>query len=212
MGLAGYNTIVKRGGTSTAMSDEPMTLVSGSIYQLNDTAKRIFDRTVVPTFEDDGVSPQSDLTVTAIDYMFGRVTLSAPAAGNVTLKTGNFIPTVDIAGANNYSLNHGGDVLPDSSFDKTRLNGGNVTRILGIRDVSVSISKWDVVTDSFFFTALNSRTPVVIDIQPGGSGNPIFRGWFVTESQNRQGDISSLESSDLSFQLEGEAIDSYGIA
>jgi hypothetical protein len=121
------------------------------------------------------------------------------------------MPTVDIAGANNYTLNHGGDVLPNSSFDVTRVNGGHVTRILGIRDVSLSIAKWDAVTDTFFFTALNNRTPIVIDIQPGGAGNPIFRGWFVTESQNRQGDVSSLEGSDLSFQLDGDAIESYGL-
>lgn len=202
MAEVGYLTCVRAPGTSTAMTFEPMTNTSGNIFQITDTLRRVLDHAVTPTFEDTGESPQdipaSDIL--SIDYLFGIVTFATSKTGPVVVRTGNYMPMSDIAGANSYQLNQVGDVLDDTSFDVTRVNGGNRTRILGIRDVNVSVARWDQGTQEFF-DALNNRTILMIEVRPGGAGETA-RGWFVTESENHAGDVSGLESADLSFQLD----------
>ncbi len=212
-GTAGYLTTVKRGGTPTALADEPMTEIGGSpndTFQVTDTTRRILDRTVVPTFEDTGVSPQ-DIPVSdvlTIDYLFGIVTFVTGKIGPVVVKTGNFIPLQFIAGAHSYNLNQAGDVLDDTTFEKAEANNGKRTRILGIRDVSLSVDRWWEAT-TFFFDALNNRTPILIQVAPGinsgQAGLEVARGWYVPEAENHDGDVSSLESANTSFQIDGDA-------
>ncbi len=118
MALPGYLTTVKLGGTPVALSAEPMTNTSGNTFQITDTTRRVLDRDVVPTFEDEGESPQEILAsdVSNIDYIFGKVTFLTSKTGPVVVKTGNYIPLTDIAGAHSYNLNHGGDVLDSTEF------------------------------------------------------------------------------------------------
>lgn len=202
MSEVGYLTCVRAPGTSTAFAEEPMTNTSGNIYQITDSLRRILDTTVTPTFEDEGESPQDipAADILSIDYLFGIVEFATPKSGPVVVKTGNYFPMVDIAGANSYQLNQVGDVLDDTSFDRTRVNGGSRTRILGIRDVNISVARWDQGTQEFF-DALNNRSILMIEVQPGGVGDTA-RGWYVTETENHTGDVSGLESADLSFQLD----------
>lgn len=208
MALAGYLTTVKASGTSTAMADEAMTNTTGFSYQMNDLTKRVWDRDVVPTFEDLGESPQVILAadVLSIDYLFGVVTFASAKTEPVVLKTGNFMPMTTIAGAHSYNLGQGGDVLDDTEFGLANNNGAR-QRILGIRDVSLSVSRWDQVTKTFF-NALNNRTPLMIEVRPGGSGD-VARGWYVPEAEDHSGDVSSLEAADLSFQLDGNVRSSF---
>ncbi len=209
MALAGYLTTVKASGTSTAMADEAMTNTAGFAYQLNDLTKRVWDRSIVPTFEDLGESPQAIAAsdIVSIDYLFGIVTFLTAKTEPVVLKTGNFMPMTDVAGAHSYNLGQAGDVLDDTEFGLAN-NNGSRQRILGIRDVSLSVSRWDDVVGQKFFDALNNRTPLLMEVRPGGTGD-VARGWYVPESEDHSGDVSSLEAADLSFQLDGNIQSSF---
>lgn len=208
--VAGYLTTVKLAGTPTALSDEAMTNTSGNEYQVTDTTRRVLDRDTVPTFEDTGVSPQAiDASdITSIDYVFGKVVFATSKTGPVVVKTGNYLPLTNVAGSHSYGLNLGGDVLDDTDYPTANANNGQRSRILGIRDVSLTIARWDQGT-SEFYTALQNRTPLLIEVRPGGAGD-FARGWYVPESEDRSGDVSSLESADLSFQLDGSLTADFG--
>lgn len=199
--IASYTTTVKRGGTTTAMSAEAMANTTGNTYQISDATKEIWDRSVVPTFKANGVTVAA-ADILNIDYVFGKVTFVGSETEPITLDTGNFIPTVVVAGARVYSLSMTADMLDRTDFDGAQANDGFRQRLYGLRDVSISISRWAKADDTFF-TALNSKTPVVIEVQPGGA-NDFARGWFLLEGENHSGDIAALESSDPTFVLDGE--------
>jgi len=209
MGTQGYLTTVKKGGTPTALTNEPMTNLSGNTYQITDASRRILDRDVVPVFGDQGGSPTNihPSDIASIDYLFGIVTFNTAKVEPVVVVSGNYMPMSDIAGANNYTLNHAGDVLDDTAYDNTSGNAYR-SRVLGLRDVSLSVDRWDQLTQEFF-TAINDRTPLIIEVQPGGAGNPLARGWFVPESETHEGDVSSLEAANLVFQVDGDVTADY---
>lgn len=200
--IAAYTTTVKRGGTSTAMSDEAMTNTTGNTYQLNNTAKRILDRTVTPTFKANGVAVDPG-DISSIDYLFGKVTFVGAESTPITLDTGSYIPTIAIAGAHAHNLTMTADILDRTDFDGAQSNGGFRQKLYGLRDVTVNVSRW-AEADQTFFTALNAKTPVLIEIRPGGA-NDFARGWFLISTENHSGDITALEASDPIFVLDGEA-------
>jgi len=210
-GSPGYLATVKRGGTPTAMSGEAMTLVSGNTYQIDDLTKRIWDPTATFVFSDGGGgSPQTlDASdILSIDYLFGAVTFTSAKTGPIEVESGTFIPVVFISGAHSYNLNQGGDVLDDTDFELAQGNNGRRTRILGLRDVSVTTARHWQPTD-VFKDAINNRTRVLIEVIPGG-GTIIARGWFVTESEEHTGDVAALEAGNLAWQLDGDVLTDFG--
>lgn len=111
---AGYSAVVRMSGTSTAMTGEAATLVSGTTYQINNTAKRIWnpDATFIVY---DGVTP---VVPTSFDDLFGTVTLPSAPAGAVTI-TGAYLPVFEIAGAHSWSANMVQELLDSTPFKTT---------------------------------------------------------------------------------------------
>ncbi len=199
MSTPGYLTKVNKGGTSTAMLDEAMSVVSGNTYAIDDTTKEVWDRDVVPTFEDNGVPiPTGDID--NIDYLQGQVTFTGAKTGPITV-SGNFIPIACIAGANTYNVNMSSSVLVNTDFCT---NNGFQTKDTGLIDVVIGVERFDDLSKAFFDT-LDNREPVLIDILPQGatSGSKI-RGWFIQETDNHAGDVTALETESLSFQLDSD--------
>lgn len=205
MAQAGYLTTVKRGGTSTAFTGEPASLVSGKTYQIDDATKRVWDRTVTPTVYDNA-SPVDSANIESIDYLFGKVTFVAgyTVTGPVTID-GSYIPMQVVAQANSYNLNQSSTVLDKTDYETAQANDGYHSRQLGLHDVNVTITRFHDVTKTFA-DLLANRTPILIEIRPGGSGD-YFRGWFVPESVNASGDLDALEQEELSFQLDDDTSD-----
>ena len=198
MGQAAYRALIKASGTSTSFTDEPASNTSGNSYRIDDSTKQILDRAVAVVVEVGGTVVAS--TEYKIDYLFGIVTFTSSQTGNVTV-TGNYIPTVSVAGANQYSVDITGDILDNTNFVDSQSNGGYRTRQYGMLDVSANISRFDDLAKTFK-TKLENRKVVLLEIQPAG-GTETIRGWFVIESSNSQGEISSLEVESLTFQLDG---------
>lgn len=111
---AGYTAVVKMSGTSTTFTGEATTLVSGTTYQITNTAKRIWNPGVALTVLD-GVTP---VVPTAIDYLFGKVTLPAPPGGAVTV-AGAYYPTYELANGREWTANMTHDLIDTTPFKTT---------------------------------------------------------------------------------------------
>lgn len=197
MGKASYNTKVKISGVSTAMTSQAMTLVSGNTYQINSTARRVWDPDGSFAFTDLG-STIAASNVSSIDYLFGKVTF-ATSKTTVVLASGDYLPVADIIGAHSYTLNLNRAVLDDTDFTST----GWVARgSVGLLDAKVSLSRWEDL-DVDYFDTINDGVNVVLDIAPGGE-SLLARGFFKLESDNLSGDVTALEASELSFVLDGD--------
>lgn len=203
----GYLTTVRSSGTATSFTTEAMSGSGVGPYEIDDTTKEIWDRDTTLTFYEDG-SPISASDVLSIDYLFGKVTFVTNKLLAITV-SGKYMPMTNIAGANSYNLNLIDGVLDDTEFGITGANQGFRTRRYGLKDVSISISRFDDLTHAFF-DIINNRTSVVIEIQPGGQ-NVYTRGWFVLESIAPGGDVASLESEELTFQLDGNADSNFSV-
>ena len=163
-GLPGYLTSVKVTGTTTTMTSEAMSTATtaANTYQITDFTKEIWERGIVPTFSGAG-STLSSTRQTDINYLFGRVTFNATQAEPITV-SGSYIPTSNVVGAFTYSLEMSNDVLDDTDFQST----GYRTHNIGLHDVTINISRYETA-DNTFFDAIALRTPMVVEVTPGGS-------------------------------------------
>lgn len=206
MGRAAYATVVERVGTSTAFSGETMSATSvTNQYQIDDTAKRVWDRGATFTFFEDSVDVTAD--VDTIDYVFGKVTFKSSKTGDITVD-GQYLPRQAIAGANSYSLDHEGDILDDTEFNPT---GGYRTKMYGLRDVQVSVERWYPL-NKHYHDALTAGDILVVSIQPGGANSATgeyARGFFRLDTAELSGDVSALEQESLSFMLDNDPDVSY---
>ena len=211
-GTVSYLTTIKKSGTATVMSSEAMTSTGSTVanlYQVTNAVKRVFDRGASFTlYEDDGTTAGgrqviSAAQISSIDYLFGTVTFSSTQAEPVTI-SGQYMPMTAMAGANNYSLNLSRDVLDNTDFTST----GYRSKAIGLKDAQLTIGRFDDITDNTIYDDLIAGTPVVAEVRPGGTGDA-GRGWFVLESESRAGDVASLETADISLQLDGSSLTSF---
>ncbi len=216
MGIAGYNAVIKKSGDETVFTDEAMSTVAGSTetagthWQIDDATKNVFDRLTLPAFGETTSSTIAGTDVTSINYLFGKVIFATTHPTVVV--TGEYLPLVAVGGAHAYTLTQQNDVLDDTDFTTT----GFRSHKLGLQTVELSITRWDSLEMTFVHDLMGrttstgstlperpARIPVVAEVQPGGTTHPTARGFFVTEAENRSGDVSALESADVSLQLDG---------
>lgn len=208
MTLVGYKTRLLSAGTPTSFTDEPMTLTASSIaeYQITDTNKQVWDRKQRPVVKSGAGG--STVAVDSVDFLFGVVQLQSTIATPV-VDGGIFYPTASVAGANSYTLALTKDILDDTDFDST----GWRSKQTGLRDANLSVTRWDKL-DRYFFERLygesastgatrNEPYHVVAEVQPGGE-DLVYRGYYIVETHNNSGDVASLESVDISLQLDGD--------
>jgi len=197
--LAGYNTVVKKSGSSTAMTDEAMSGSGAGPYTIDAAAKKIWDRDTLATFEDNSVAIDAGDILT-VDYLTGKVTFTGSKTGPITV-SGKYMPMAVVAQAHAAAISLGGDLLNDTDFASAQ-TAPYVNRAAGLRDASVSLTRWEDVAGTFG-AILAAGVAIVLEIQPGGSGK-YLRGWFLLESENQSGDVSALEQEELTFQLDAD--------
>ena len=200
-GFAGYLVDIMKQGTPTAMTDESMTVVSGKTYAIDDAAKEIWDRATGMTFEDNAVGI-AEADILSVDYLFGRVTLTAAysVTGAITVATGNYYPTVAIGKGNAYNLTMSANAIDNSDFETTQANSGSRTFEAGLRSVALEING---IFDSTEASAadLIARSELIIEIDPAGDGQAIARGFFKIMTTGQGGAVGALEDETVNFQL-----------
>lgn len=207
MGSAAYLTVVKKSGTSTAFTQESTTTTDDKTYTIGDTTKSVWDRSVAPTVERSTDGGATWTTVSAseyvVDYLFGRIIFNvAQAAGTLVRVSGNYLPLAVVGNAYQHSIDWTHEILDATDFQVAQANGGyRGDKLYGLADVSVTLGLWG--PDTNFKALRDGRSPVLVEIQPAGSGET-FRAWMVVESDAKSGDVGGLEEDQITLQLDGD--------
>lgn len=141
--LAGYNATVYRSGAAVSMTGEACTSVSGSVYRITNSAKRVLDPASAQSVIDNG-TPLSDSAV-HINFATGVITkVSGSFTGPVTV-TGSYLPLLAEANASSFEISADAELIDDTVMSSTTEFRSRGT--LGLRDISGSVTIYDVITD-----------------------------------------------------------------
>lgn len=197
---AAFNTVVKATGTSTTMTTEACSNVSGQVYQVTSASKRIIDPTSALTVYDDGVEVAA-ADIESIDFLFGKITFDGAYTvnGAVTV-TGKYLPLSTIAQAREFSFTDGND-LPDCTVFQDTTHKytqalQSLSMTLGLLEVVGTV--YDGGTRSFRSVLANGEV-VVVEIDIGGSGT-LFRSMAIAENVSAGATVSDLVTESLQFR------------
>lgn len=157
-----------------ALTAEPMTDLTGNVFQITDATKRVFDPAATFTADDGAPVP---IVAGGVDHLFGRVTLDGSQVPPVTL-TGSFVPiTANLSDhAMSLTLARSRVVL-----DQTQFSDNDIKRLLGLKDASMqfkfhgeggnleNIENWNA--------KLEGDDNLLIEVDWSFVGK-VFRGWF----------------------------------
>jgi len=194
MATAGYSAKLYRSGTSTSMTAEATTLVTGKTYRITNAAKRMLDPAVAVVV-DDGGSPVSASDILLIDYLHGLVTFdpSYTVSGAITFDA-NYLPLSQIADVYNASFSTSVMMLDDTVYEDT-----TVSRKAGLKDLSGSFSAYDEAA-----TAISSLM---------AAGTVLYLTWMQTGSATADHLRARvlLESEDASVAVDGLVETTYNV-
>lgn len=199
-GFAGYLADIERPGTPTGMVDEPMTLVSGKTYQINDVARRVLDRSVAITVEDN-TAPVAGSNIESIDYLFGRVTFvpGYTVVGAVTI-TGSYLPRTVMARANTYTLTMTAEAIDETDFQTAQGNSGRRVYTPGLRTVALELGGIFDINENAK-ADLTARNELIVSVDPVGDGSSIARGFFKIVGTTQSGAVGALEEETINLNL-----------
>lgn len=194
MATAGYSAKLYRSGTSTSMTAEATTLVTGKTYRITNAAKRMLDPAIAVVV-DDGGSPVSASDILSIDYLHGLVTFdpSYTVSGAITFDA-NYLPLSQIADVYNASFSTSVMMLDDTVYEDT-----TVSRKAGLKDLSGSFSAYDEAA-----TAISSLM---------AAGTVLYLTWMQTGSATADHLRARvlLESEDASVAVDGLVETTYNV-
>ena len=199
-GYAGYVTTIKKAGTSTVMTAEPMSLVAGKTYQITAATKRMMNRAVTTSVLDNAVAVAVS-NIQNIDWLFGRVTFvpGYTPTGPITL-TGAYFPTAAVGCANSFTLTQTANAIDNTCMDTAQVNDGHRTFEYGLKTVSLDL-EGIFKTSNGFRDLVISRSEVIIEIDLAGDGKNVARGFFRAANTNQSGDVGDLEQETITFNL-----------
>lgn len=200
-GYAGYVAKIMKSGTTTSMTDEAMSLVSGKTYQVTASTKRLFDRNVPLVFEHNTNVVIADADILSVDHLFGRVTFapSFTPTGSVIV-TGSYLPLAQLGKGKSFTLTQTANAVDTTDFATAQANTGLRTFQYGLKTVELELG--GIFDSSAALAALlKSRAELVVEIQPDGSGLSVARGFFRSMSRGQSGDVGELEEETISLSL-----------
>lgn len=174
-GSAGYNGALYAVGTSTAASQEACTEVSGTVFQITNTARRILDDEVDVVVRVNTVV-QATNTYT-IDWNFGIITFDSSQTGTTVDITMNYLPRILMAKIRTVGL-----AMQYDTVDTTAMGDATEDETLLTMRASMSIEDIDPATDEVntspsedvadFFA---SRETKVWEYQPRTTSDRVYR-------------------------------------
>jgi hypothetical protein len=199
--IAGYNLLLKKGGTPTAMTAEATTLVSGKTYQITASAKRVISYLHTLTVLDNGVDHTAD--VLSVDYLSGKITWKAAyTPTGATTITGTYIPLTVIAKARSMNLTMNQGVTDTTDYATAQANGGWRTFAAALRTVSMEIgSIYDAATGWAAVLAARGIVYVEGDLDAADPGKNVFRGFFKVNNQGKNGNQGDVEAETIGLSL-----------
>lgn len=194
MAIAGRRALVKVSGTAVAFTDEATTNVGGDLktYQINATAKRVWDRTAAVTVKKNTVVQAT--TLYTVNRLTGTIVFN-----NVILITdtvtvsGQYLPMTTAAEAKEYAYN-----LQAQNQDDTEFSDTFITRKQGLKTITGSLSKWYV--DGTFEGYLNNETPKVLELYSDSSGAFDVKAWVLLSKEGISAVVSGLVEESVDFE------------
>lgn len=202
-GFAGYQvTLKKTAVSSTAMTAEAMSLVSGKTYSIDDTSKEIWDIEADSLDILDNAVSVAAADVESIDYLNGQVTFTASYTPTTPITvTGHYYATAAVAKAREYTLTQNAVAIDQTALEDAQANNGNSIFCYGLKTIGLDIQGIYAAASSFR-ALLTGRTLFVIEIAPEGAlTGSYFRGFFKLTGRNQSGDVGALEEEGLTFTL-----------
>lgn len=198
-GFAGYTVDIKQSGTSTVMTGEAMSLVSGKTYQIDDTTKRVWDHTATFVIYDNAIDHTADLL--NIDFLFGTVTFLAAYTPSTPITVdGKYHTLTALAKYRNFTLTQTMEPIDETDIPAAQANSGHRVFNQGLRTVALDVSGV-FATANGYRAALVARSEVVIEINPDGGGKTVARGFFKSTTRGQSGNVGELEEEQVSFVL-----------
>lgn len=200
-GFAGYQVIIKKSGTPTAMTSEATTNTATDIYQITSTTKRVIDPDTAVVVNDNG-SPVSAANIEYIDYLNGIVKfISSYTATEPVTITGKYLPLTQLAKYRSFSLTQTTDAIDNTDIPTAQGNSGHRTfDANGLRTVTMQVSGV-YASSNGYRAALVARSTLVIEINPDGAGQTVARGFFKPTARDQSGNVGALEEENASFTL-----------
>lgn len=173
-GTPGYNAAFYATGTATAMTDEACTEVSGTVFQVTNTAKRIFDHATAVVVKANTVVQSGNYT---IDYNFGIVTFTDGShTGETITVTASYLPRYQIAKVvtGNVDLEW---VAVDSGCvgDAGEANTLTIMRFSAGVEVLQHFADVDLFGTTSLADMFDAKTIFVLEYQPSGSSYKVLR-------------------------------------
>lgn len=200
MALVGWSTTIKVSGAAVPLTNEATTALGGGVYQVTNTARRIWDPSAAITVKDGG-SPVSS-TLWSFDFLFGKVTFSGYSPSGAVTVAGSYLPVAAIAEVKQISAQFGGDLLDRTTFD----SGGYKQKINGLRDVSGSLVMLSTPLDDIdpvtggnqtLHAVFLAGTPKLIEMK---FGTMYIRAWLIFSGLEESAAYDGLVESTANFE------------
>ena len=194
MATAGNSAKLYRSGTSTSMTAEATTLVTGKTYRITNAAKRMLDPSVAVTVDDGGV-PIASANIQSIDYLHGIIVLDSgyTPSGAVAVDA-NYLPLSQIADVYTTSITTTVTMLDDTVYEDTA-----VSRKAGLKDISGSFSAYDEGATAIS-ELLGNGTVLFLTFEHTGSASvDHMRARVLLESDDSSVSVDGLVESTYSF-------------
>lgn len=199
-GYAGYVAEIKKHGSSTSMTGEAMSLVSGKTYKITNAAKNCWNRAGTFVVYDNAVDHTAD--VLSIDYLWGRVTFKAAYTPTTPITVdGAYFPLTALGQGQSFNLTMNAAEIRTTTFALVQANGGYHTHDPGLRTATLDITGVYALA-SGFKSALASRSEWVVEVNPDGADKSSARGFFKILKYGQKGDVGALEEDTVSFTLQ----------
>ena len=132
------------------------------------------------------------------NYLAGRLEFPTAQTGRKFKVNGFYFPRTGVIGARSYNITMNADMLEDTDFENTSLNGGNRTFQYGLLTGTISLERIDDFSRTLKNSLIN-RIELLIDVTPKSGSS--FRGWFLPSQADSQGSVEDLETESLTFNL-----------
>ena len=206
MALAGYSTTLKVSGVAVPVTGEACGLISGTnpnrLYQVTNTARRIWDPTAAITVKDGGVAVSSALYT--FDYLFGFIQFAGyTVTGSITVD-GSYLPVASITEVSSFKFSGNANLADVTSFDSAGYRAKLATLKDGSGDFmaySSPLSDIDPVTGGVqtLYTVLTGGTPKLLEANFGG-GAQILRAWVLLKELSIDAAVDGVVESRWSFE------------
>jgi hypothetical protein len=182
---AGKTALVRAAQGSAALTDEPTTAITASIYQITALVRQVLDPVAPITVAADGVVV--DPADYILDRLYGIVYFLLPPTGPVTV-TGRYWPLATITEATQYSY-----TLKATVTDVSRFQDEYTERVQSLKDVSYAIDAWRQADEDFWEDIWQTTSLFLIEIwdNPNTQTSPTLRGWALCSANGSQPTIGA---------------------